>query len=134
MSMPAFQAIGAFALYFVLGLGFVALFLAVFLRATPHAEIRLIREGNVAAAVGLAGALVGFCLPLSMALRQAGSVTDLAIWAVVALLGQVAAHGFVRLLLSGFPQRIERGDLAAAITSASLHLGIGLLNAAAMTV
>ena len=131
--MPVLQAIGAFALYFAMGLGFVALFLAVFLRATPHAEIRLIREGNVAAAVGLAGALVGFCVPLSMSLRQAVSATDLAIWAGVALLGQLAAHGFVRLLLSGFPQRIERGDVAAAITAAALHLGVGLLNAAAMT-
>jgi putative membrane protein len=131
--MDYLQGLPAFAVHFSMGLGFVALFLAVYLWLTPHAEIRLIRAGNAAAATALAGALTGYCLPLASALAHSVAPLDLAIWAGVALLGQVAAYGATRLLLPGYPARIEAGETSAAILAASLHLGIGLLNAAAMS-
>ena len=131
--MDYLQGFPAFAVHFSMGLGFVALFLLIYLWSTPHAEIRLIRDGNVAAAIGLAGALVGYCLPLGSALAQSVTPTDLALWAGIALVGQLAAYGAVRLLLPAFPARIERGETAAGITAASLHIGVGLLNAAAMS-
>lgn len=131
--MDYLQGLPAFALHFSMGLGFVALFLAMFLWLTPHAEIRLIRAGNNTAATALAGALVGYCLPLASALANTAGAVDLAIWASIALAGQFAAYGAIRLLLPGYPARIEAGDSAAATTAASLHIGIGLLNAAAMS-
>ena len=131
--MDYLQGFPPFAIHFSMGLGFVALFLLIYLWSTPHAEIRLIRAGNVAAAIALAGALVGYCLPLASALAHSVTPVDLAIWAGIALAGQLAAYGAVRLLLPGFPTRIEAGDSAAAITAASLHVGVGLLNAAAMS-
>ena len=42
-----------FALYFVVSLVLVAVFLAVYVRITPYREFALIREGNVAAAASL---------------------------------------------------------------------------------
>lgn len=130
--MNYLQGLPAFAAYFGMGLGFVALFLLAFLHSTPHRELQLIRSGNIAASLALAGALVGFCLPLSAAISGSVSHLDLGLWGGVALLAQLAAHGFVRLLLPGFPARIERGETSAAITSGAVHLGVGLLNAAAM--
>jgi putative membrane protein len=123
----------AFAAYFGMGIGFVALFLLVFLYLTPHRELALIRAGNHAAAMSLAGALVGFCLPLAQAIAHSVSLLDLGIWGAVALAGQFVAHLLIRLLLPAFPARIERGDTAAGLLSAALHVGIGLLNAAAMS-
>jgi putative membrane protein len=131
--MHYLQGFPAFATYFSMGVGFVALFLSAYLWLTPHREIALIRAGNVAAAVSLAGALIGYCLPLSSALAHSIATVDLALWAGVALVAQLAAYALTRLLLPGYPTRIESGELAAAITGASLHVGIGLLNAAAMT-
>jgi putative membrane protein len=131
--MDYLQGIPAFATYYAMGIGWVAVFLAAYLWLTPHAEIALIRAGNVAAAVGLAGALIGYCLPLASALAHAVAALDLAIWAGVALAGQFVAYAFVRWLLPEYPARIERGELAAAITAASAHVGIGLINAAAMS-
>lgn len=126
------QGLSAFAMFFGMGVGFVALFLAIYLWLTPQAEIRLIRAGNAAAALALAGALVGYCLPLAAALAGSNAPADLAVWATVALLAQVVAYVLARWLLPGLPARLEAGDMAAAITAASVHVGIGLINAAAM--
>lgn len=130
--MQYLQGLPAFAGYFGMGLGFVALFLLCFLHFTPHRELQLIREGNLAAGTALAGALIGFCLPLAAAIAHSVSHLDLGLWGLVALVAQLAAHGFTRLLLPGFPARIERGEQSAAVVSLALHVGVGLLNAAAM--
>jgi putative membrane protein len=131
--MTYLQGLPAFAGYFGVGVGFVALYLALYLHFTPHRELRLIRDGNTAAATALAGSLLGFCLPLASAMAHSVSLMDLALWGLVALLAQTAAYALVRLLLPGFPARMERGEQAAALLSATLHLGVGLINAAAMT-
>lgn len=131
--MHYLQGLPAFATYFAIGVGFVALFLSIYVWITPHREVALIRAGNAAAAVSLSGALIGYCLPLASALSHSVAPLDLALWAGVALLAQLVAYAVARLLLPGYPRRIEEGELAAAITGASVHVGIGLLNAAAMT-
>jgi putative membrane protein len=131
--MQYLQGLPAFALYFGMGVGFVALFLSAYVWLTPHREIALIRAGNVAAALALAGALIGYCLPLASALAHSVAPADLALWALIALVAQFVAYGLTRALLPGYPGRIEAGDLAAAIVSTSLHVGIGLINAAAMS-
>ena len=74
-----------FATYFGMGLGFMALYVVLYLYATPHREITLIRGDNLPAAVVLAGALLGFALPLANALRVASGVLGVAAWAFIAL-------------------------------------------------
>ncbi len=61
----------AYLIYIVTGFGLLVLFLLVYTRVTPHREFRLIREGNVAAALSLGGAVLGF----SLTLRRASSTT-----------------------------------------------------------
>lgn len=124
--------IPAFLGYFVGGVGVVCLFLGGYLALTPQRELSLIRGGSVAAATSLAGALLGACLPVASALAQSVTATDLAIWSAIAIGAQTAAYGLVRLLLPGFPGRIESGELAAGLLSATIHLSVGLINAAAM--
>lgn len=131
--MEYLQGFPPFVLYFGMGVGFVALFVTAYLWLTPHAEIALIRSGNVAAAVALGGTLIGYCLPLASALASTVAPVDLAIWAGIAIAGQLVAYALTRMLLPAYPGRIVAGDLAAAITSACLHVGIGLINAAAMS-
>lgn len=131
--MSYLQGVPAFAGYFAVGLGFVALFLAAYIQFTPYRELQLIRDGNLAASTALAGALLGFCLPLASAMAHSLSLIDLALWGAIAMLAQAVAHALTRWLLPGFPARIERGEQAAAVLSAALHLGVGLINAAAMT-
>ena len=54
--LPAIvQPVAAFVLYFASGVILTGLFLAIYLRLTPYAEMALIRAGNRAAATSLAG-------------------------------------------------------------------------------
>lgn len=130
--MSYLQGLPAFASYFAMGLGFIALFLVLYLQLTPHRELSLIRSGNQAASIALGGALLGFALPLASALAHTVSMLDLAIWASIALVCQAAAYGFTRLLLPDFTKRIEAGEQSAAWLATGLHLAVGLINAAAM--
>lgn len=127
------QGLADFAIYFGMGLGFMVLYVVLYLHATPHREITLIRGDNLPAAVVLAGALLGFALPLASALRTASGLLDVAAWAFMALVAQLAAYGLVALLLKDFSRRINRGEMAAAVLAAAIHLGVGLINSAAMS-
>lgn len=122
-----------FFIYFALGIAFLALFLAIYVRITPYREIRLIREGNLAAALSLSGALLGFTIPLAVAIAESVSVEDMALWAGIALLVQLGAFGAARLLLPGIATDIPAGKLAPALFLGVLSLAVGLLNAASMT-
>ena len=121
-----------FGIYFGMGLGFMLLYLLLYLYATPHREITLIRGDNLPAAVVLAGALLGFALPLANALRVASGVLGVAAWAFIALVAQLAAYAMVAVLLKDFPKRINRGEMAAAVLAAAIHVSVGLVNSAAM--
>ena len=121
-----------FGIYFGMGLGFMLLYLVLYLYATPHREITLIRGDNLPAAVVLAGALLGFALPLANALRVASGVLGVAAWAFIALVAQLAAYAMVAVLLKDFPKRINRGEMAAAVLAAAIHVSVGLVNSAAM--
>ena len=127
------QGLADFATYFGIGLGFMVLYVVLYLYATPHREITLIRGDNLPAAVVLAGALLGFAVPLASALRVANGLLDVAAWAFMALVAQLAAYALVALLLKDFSKRINRGEMAAAVLAGSIHLGVGLINSAAMS-
>ena len=49
-----------FLAYFAAAIALLAAFVAIYLYVTPYDEIRLIRNNNVAAAVSLSGAVLGF--------------------------------------------------------------------------
>jgi putative membrane protein len=100
---------------------------------TRHNEMALIRRGNVAAAISLAGAVLGFTLPLSSAIVHSVSVLDMVVWSVVALVVQILVFLAANLALRGLSTRIEENDVAAGITLAAASLAIGMLNAASMS-
>ena len=111
----------------------LAVFLAVYVAITPYKELSLIREGNAAAAISLAGAIVGFVLPLARAVTQSVSALDLVAWGGVALVVQVVVFFLVGKLVPRFAEAIKEGRVAAATLLAALAVAVGMLNAAAMT-
>jgi putative membrane protein len=122
-----------FILYFVVALVAEVVFIALYISVTPHREMALIRQGNVAAAISLAGAVLGFTLPLASVIAHAVSLIDLAIWSVVALIAQLVVFFAVDAALRKVSRHIEDGNVAAATTLAGASLAIGLINAACMT-
>jgi putative membrane protein len=122
-----------FAAYFAVGGALTALFVALYSNMTPHREIALIRAGNVAAAIALTGALVGFVIPLASVVAHSAGIIDLAVWGTVALAVQLSGFIVTRLVLPGLPHSIEAGNIASATLLAGISLSLGLLNAACMT-
>jgi putative membrane protein len=121
-----------FAIYFVSAVLLTALFLALYTGLTPHREIRLIRDGNVAAAITVVGGLLGFVIPLAGVIAHSASLVDVVIWGVIALVIQIAGFMVARLILPHLPQAIEDGSVSDAIFLAGLSLALGILDAACM--
>ena len=127
-------SIVAFLVAFVAAGVFAILFKLIYQAATPYHEHSLIREGNVAAAITLGAALLGYILVLASALEHTTSLVEFAIWALIAGVIQIIAFTIVRrIVMPDFSDRIVRGEMAAAIYMASISLGVGLLNAACLS-
>ena len=101
------------------------MFLAVYLAVTPYNELALIRQGNVAAAISLAGAIIGFVLPLARAVTQSVSALDLVAWGVVALVVQVVVFFLVGKLVPRFAEAVRNGQVAGATFLAALAVAVG---------
>ncbi len=127
VTLPKFLA------WWLLAVAECGLFVALYIAITPHREFRLIRDGNVSAAVMLSGALLGFVLPVASALAQSVNLWDFAIWGLVALVVQLIVYLLLRVLVRQLPELIEQDRLSVAILCASICIGAGMLNAAAMT-
>ncbi len=117
-----------FLLYFATALGLFSLFISLYLHLTPYAELRLIRQGNLAAAVALLGAVLGFALPLASSIAHSVSVQDMLIWGLV----QALVYGVAARLLPELKQGIAEGELAHGVFLGGLALSVGLINAACM--
>jgi putative membrane protein len=122
-----------FLLYFALGIAVFAAFCVIYQAVTPYDEIALIRDGNVAAAISLGGALLGFVLPLASAIAHSVSPLDMVIWSVIALVAQIVVYFLVGKLVPHFAEAIRGGRVAGATLLAVLAVATGILNAACMT-
>lgn len=131
--MTSLQGLGAFGLYFAMALAAEVLFLLAYMAVTTHHEASLIAKGNVAAAISLIGAVLGFTLPLASVIVNSVSAIDMAIWSAIALVVQILVFLVVDRLLSGISRHIEEGNVAAAVTLAGASLAIGTINAASMS-
>lgn len=122
-----------FLIYFALSIVFVALYMAIYVRVTPYREFALIREGNTAAAASLAGSLFGFVNPLASAIVHSVNPWDMALWALIALVVQIAVYLAVRLMMPEVAKNITEGKLGSGAFLGAVSLAAGMLNAACMT-
>lgn len=135
--MPELQwllaAFPNFARYIVVSFALIFLFIWVYTLLTPWREFVLIRQGNTSAAIALVGAILGFCLPLANTIAHSASLTDLVLWASVALVVQALVHVGLRVLLPNLMQSIEADKTASGVTAGGFAVCFGLINAACLT-
>ena len=134
MLIQSLAGLPSFLFYFATAMGLLALFLVVYVLITPYREFTLIREGNVAAAASLSGAMLGFVLPLASAIAHSVGLLDMVIWGMIALLIQILVYLVARFLL--FPdlsRDIPAGRVATGVFLGALSIAIGILNAACMS-
>jgi putative membrane protein len=104
---------------------------ALYVLLTPHKEITLIREGNTAAAVSLAGVLIGLAIPLAASLRASTNVIEIGLWGAVTVVVQLLVFRLVDLILRGLPKRIHEGEVSAAALLVGAKIATAIVIAAA---
>lgn len=128
------QGATAFLIAFVVAGLFTIAFKYVYQWVTPYNEKALIRQGNQAAAIALAGALIGYVLPLASALSHTVSLPEFCAWALLAGVIQIAVFTGVRFVaLKDVKARVENNEISIGVYMAGISIAVGLLNAACMT-
>jgi len=99
---------------------------------TPYKEIQQIRDGNSAAAVAFGGVIIGLAVPLAASMSASTSVREIFIWGGATVLLQLFVFRLVDFLLTGLPQRINEGEVSAAVLLVAAKLAAALILAAAV--
>jgi putative membrane protein len=126
---PVLNNLAAFASFFATAVVLLLAFLAIYVRVTPYNELILIREGNMAAAVSLGGAVIGFALPISVSVAVSHSLYAMLAWGGIASVVQLLTFIAARLALPRLNESIPQGKVASGVFLASLAIGVGILNA-----
>ncbi len=130
-----FQGVPVLLLHLAVSVIVLVAALWIYMAVSPYRQVALVRSGNTAAAVVLAGAAVSLALPLAFCLAGAVNALDIALWGIVTLSVQVIVAVLVDLLiLPNLPRRIASGDMAAAALVTGLKLSMAVLLAAAVAV
>jgi len=119
------MSLGPFHRYIVTALLLLGAFLAVYVRVTPYNEFELIGQNNAAAAISLAGACIGFALPMAAAIYFTHDLLEMVKWAAITGAAQIA----VFTLLRRFAPAIEQGHTSPAIFMCAMSVATGVLNA-----
>lgn len=129
----SFDGLPWFLAYMGTAVVLTLIYVVIYMWVTPHPEIKLIRDNNMAASLAFAGSLIGFCLPLASAIANSVALVDCVLWGVIALVVQIAIFYLVRLPIPKISKRIENGETASGLWLGSASLAGGILNAASMT-
>ncbi|HWE73984.1 MAG TPA: DUF350 domain-containing protein [Stellaceae bacterium] len=107
--------------------------LAIYIWLTPYRELKLIRDGNIAAAITLAGQMLALGIPLGGMLAHSVNLPDILLWGIVTVILQLIAFATAAVLVRHLPAAIERGEIASALVLAAAQIVAGIFNAAAMS-
>jgi putative membrane protein len=123
------NAIVAFIEYLATSVALLGLFVYIYARATPYKDFVLIAQDNVAVALALGGAVLGFTLPMVAAIYFTHSLPEMILWAAITCVVQLG----VLVALRRQAKRIEEGHVASAVMVASFSIAVGLLNAVSIS-
>ena len=119
--------------HFAITTAMLAVGVVIYVWITPHREFRLIREGNVAAAVSLSSAIMGIGLPLAVCMANSVRAEEILIWGALTLVIQLVAFKAADLILRDLPKRIEAGEIGPALVLVAVKLAVAAINAAAVS-
>jgi len=104
----------------------------IYVRLTPHKELALVQEGNMAAAISFSALVIGLALPLAACLVNKFGLIDVAIWGTVSLFLQLFLFRITDAIFRGMPERIEANEVPAATVLAAFKLAGSLILAVAI--
>jgi putative membrane protein len=124
------DAIVSFLVYLGTSAALLMAFVLIYVWITPYKDFQLIAHDNNAAAIVLAGAVLGFTIPLVAAIYYTQSLIEMIVWAAITCAVQL----LVFVILRRQAKRIEEGHVSSAIMVATFSIAIGLLAAASISV
>lgn len=119
-------------LHAVVTLAMLGLGAFIYAMLTPYKEIDQIREGNSAAAVAYGGVIICLAIPLAASMSASTSVREIVIWGGATIVLQLFVFRLVDFILTGLPQRINEGEVSAAVLLVAAKLATALVLAAAL--
>lgn len=122
-----------FVTYFAAAIGMLLVFMKIYTLMTPHDEMKLIKDNNIAASLVFSAAFFGFSLPLASAAANSLNIVDFIIWGLIACVAQLVVYQIFRRFYPKITARIEQGEVAISIKLATISVTVGLLNAACIT-
>jgi putative membrane protein len=125
-------SIKLYVLFFVISTVLWVVALSVYALVTPVRELKLIGQGNRAAACSLGGAALGMAATIGACSTITDVPGELATWAALACVFQIIAFVVAALILPGFRKGISEDKLSYGIFLGAISLGVGLINAGAL--
>ena len=104
----------------------------IYILLTPWKELALVRGGNGAAGLALAGAIAGLAIPIASCLASSLTLVDLLLWGSVSLLLQLLTYRIIDMILRDIPNRIQNDEAGAAIVLIAAKISVALLLAAGL--
>ena len=120
-------------LHFLVTIAMLVAGVAIYIWITPHKDVALVREGNVAAGISLSGAILGLAMPLAVSMSVSVNVADIVIWGLLTLVVQLVVFRLADLILRDLPARIEAGEISASLVLAAIKLAVAAITAAAVS-
>lgn len=104
----------------------------IYILLTPWKELALVRGGNGAAGLALAGAIAGLAIPIASCLASSLTLLDLLLWGSVSLLLQLLTYRIIDMVLRDIPNRIQNDEAGAAIVLIAAKISVAMLLAAGL--
>lgn len=106
--------------------------IVIYVKLTPHKELALVQEGNMAAAISFSALVIGLALPLAACLVNKFGLIDVTIWGTVSLFLQLFLFRVTDAIFKGMPERIEANEVPAATVLAAFKIAGSIMLAVAI--
>ena len=119
--------------YFGVALVMLVVFAFAYLKITPARELELIKNGNLACALSLSGAMIGFCITLVSSMLHSVGMLSFMIWGFAAAVIQILVYFAATHLIKDANQELLNNNVAVGVLFFGLSVSIGILNAASLS-
>jgi len=107
--------------------------LFIYVKLTPHKELDLVQDGNMAAAVSFSALVISLALPLAACLINKFGLVDVALWGTLSLFLQLFLFRLTDAIFKGMPQRIIDNEVPAATVLAAFKIAGSIILAFAIS-
>ena len=106
--------------------------LVIYVKLTPHKELELVQQGNMAASIHFSSLVLSLALPLAACMINKYSLVDVAIWGTFSLFLQLFLFRLTDGIFRGMPERIIDNQTAPAMVLASFKIAGSIILAFAI--